>query len=1829
MDKLNNSGDTRFGWIVTVSRTGLTVKQGRSHKAVFSVNLLRPAAFTDSGAEDFEDTLEVENLADVIGTLRFPWQWTGVVWHAYARDSQTKTWSPIESPLTLSPGVPASPAQPDWAGPLAEEMADQTKACLYPFSQQVEHYLGKDSNGAVTQRSLVHAVAPLTHWPAKASGQALRMTGFALIDAKLVQPESVDCVVLFPEFTFEAGVQARNSGAPALSDSNASSEDDCLMSAWYEADSHLEFLCLGGNAAPASPKPVLNLSQGLVSRTTLRSLVAAHLTPLSVLARFVAESVLPAVEAYEDLGRRFTLPEDIRSQVAGGLQQILKACVDWLWRSRGLGQEYAPAALSEEETKQEGHPPNVVEWFVPDDKRSSALQLRKAINALVLGDSDREHFGSALTFLAEGRSPSATWTSANREHWHGVLRAWREVSEVASRDNPKATFSDWRRWFEQWAALAGVLLDEESACHLQGVWLSRVLRDELLGADREAFESIASDLEAERAIAADKWRRIHAGMVGIEPWSFVSYMTTAPGVRINTSGAVAYVLDAKRFPAKVPLNRGAGQVREQKSALTKLKEWQALPQQTREALEKSLFLPWTLSELADAAANALQKSLDKAGETSRPRARDRGIRLDFSEVESSLASLGAPERIDESIRGYAVALCGGWCDTQGTTWKPDLARAAWITDTAIWVPPQDPSQGSAGGTGKWWRDSNGAVVWMHDTVGSTETDGERLISVEYEGLPLASTLASEAHGLRYDDAGPSDNLKCIDFAWPYVDKDAGTSGSPRDLPLMAYGAYFGGVAIPLDNAGAPLIHAMRAERHLASLPDARSHFEPEIKVANLFRYLASEPPGAPRVHPEVPDIPASLYELTNDTQAHAYQAWSHARERTDSVLQPVALLAHRQGQDYLTDAAKESASFAITTPETHTEFFRRWVDGDRLVKSLAATTDPEDYSDPNFAAEDVDARKIYDFIVDTAGPHHLAGFSDQDLPELEARRRRAVYNPAVSAVGIEVWSPFPVDGPSRYIFEVDRTQVDQSTGKLRTSAPRRIAIAVKAKAPSSINPGPIDPGLIHVTNDQLGVTISLPPGKFVQIRAYSLVRKHHFEDGFRGRFNPEIGNAADEWSDGASNTYRAFGPLERWFEAMPYWHKVPESATALQLAERVVTSLQIRAPSDESLDADRVDVEADFLADQGRSWAPWLSGLAVQRHEWHWTGYPVRLPGGGNLAQWIASLAGVASYRESIDVRLDTTFVEDKGNPLGWHLGKWVSTDGQDGYDRAHVHTRALAAGARPARYAAYFARPVLRFAGWLRPNANGTGPRSLERLIWGAGGIVPGRPAGDRDARLPVPALKWAVPLTASYRALGGGESSGDRLARGPNGALLVFDEPIRRTDDMARIGGIGETIEVDVVDTRFPEHPEIGPNPIFHPLPPKSEKRLRLFAEPPFGLTHDIGPNPKVAQTAMIVVPTDAGGQWILARVRTRRLIEPDAELGSRVQLKNNSGVVPLRHDGEDTLPADLAVELSASSETSDEPRPLQLQIKLKSADEIVTSATIHVPVKQTSVDHRLLLTWHKGNWEGKADTITWRCQVDSQVRDPSSAGWLTVERLLSCFQSVDSAVPPRLLVDSATVTVSAPVKSVKLLRASDYSDPMWITFIGSFGRESIGMPEDYVAEVGIPPDGVAATQAGAPGPMDLLLRPRHAAAAMPLLTAPEDVVAKEDGRTASTFHVALVFRHVADLVTGGDEPRGGMLVAAFVADKEAKPPGRFRGLKVGTQPHMGLDESARLTAYVVAMQATVGFRWGDKPPSFEDLLKQAFGEWEGGDLKNESAVRFLPEFIGPIEVTFRAAP
>ena len=1742
----------RYGWFINVGRCGYLDDAGTQ---AYNVNLVRPWSDAEFGAttpqgDPDERAPALASASAVLGTLPHPWMWSSTEWRVYAylpngdAANPTPRWNAVAAAdVRFEVGTPtllAGSMLDRVRTQLADELRQQTDACGFPFSRAVDDYWGRtDETAKVTARSHVHALAPLTHWPATASGALLRLSGFVHIaSASLAGATQVAC---FPAFTFKRGDPPVDvPTAPILPAAPGGLKD--LKKPYVVGDyttPDLAFACLVASPLdqlPLRPAPVLNKSQGHMASSELQSLVVRQMLPLALLATWMRR-VLAAVAADPDVaaGRPSATNPSIQAAITLlAAPEFGDAMRQSLWRSIGVGWEATRAGIE---------PINLTEWMARGDFGEDAPAVHRALTRLPsLVPADPEQvLKSVLTgdrteqwpVGLAGQPAGPSWTDASVARWKTFLDWFVDSRQT---NTPTKAVASWNLWL----GAAVVLLSDDGMREILGPWLSFVQAPAFgTGPGQTPWPpGVRENLRTPGLVRTDLVARTRIALVSPAQWAAFSVIDDAPGFSVElptlTSASLAAIASDLGPAAWTRVDAAA-------TALATL------------ALEPAV----------QERAGTLPALLDRAGASTRPRGRDCGIRLSFQAMEPDAVHHDA---WDQQVRGYAIALCAGTmagrADDPAAPWKPDLDRAQWITDTAMHV---------SGVTGDNWLleddGKNGRTAWMHDTVGSTVANGERVVWVEYHGHPLATALADPGTGVQYDIEG-ADGFKILDFGW---------RADERPLPLLAYGGCYRAVTHTIDNAGAIIEPELRS----TAIPSAliAAHDVPDFQANRLqpsFQYLSSQPPGAPRV---VTAPAAALFELSDETQAHAYQAFANVGVAgAAGAAKPVALLGYRdQTPGFFKPVVVPSCVMSWAPPQVHADFFTTWLNADRLL----AATKSADRSDPNFA--------------------NMADSEIADFGAAVVARAPIPYNPSVSAIGVEIYDPL---ANNRLTFPVQFDRTTRVGGILKPTDFELRCV---------VNAAPAGTSTTYALGANGLLTLTLAQGTFVRLRMFSLVDARHLDpaNGTQARFVSGIELQGPGIPAFAG--FVAFGPTEHWFEVMPAWN------TALATQPVQLSFLPPVADGDPLSAPDLALLKANCGAD---AWVAWNKGLLLQRHEWHWTGYPVALPKERDVEHWLASFAGVESFREITNFTFATSFMTLGHGQRQWRIGSTAS-------NADIVHRWNLPTGPRPARYAAFFARPLVRFAGWLDSNRSSDGPLQLQSQVFASGAIVPGKRSIVSDQRLPSPVPRWTIPLTANYWPTGG---SG-------NGVLIVFDDVLRRTDDQARIGGIGETLEVDLLDTRIPGVPEIGLNPIIHPLAATGSTPITIRTQPPFGLTYDTGANPKVAQSAMVVSPQGAGGRWVMAKLRTRRLILPETELANLLSqadaadglaeatsrlngadravvtaLGMQAFVIPMRSAGDDSLPMDIAIDLDGMSKGVD----LMLHVLINSGNE---ARLLGIAVPSVPLDgdggRRLLASWHKERWE-QSDEPSWRCQVLLQVQRPGEMAWEVVAKA-SCFSNSGSQLPAGLKSGRSWLfvnTTAARTTTIRRVSMSDYTQPAWATFIGSFGSSAIGQAGDYRLSSLVGTGDAMTLWAASPD------------VAMPQL-APLDV-----GSAESRFHLALVFRPVRDLTRSEPEAGTGALVAAFMATGQG---GGFRRLplhsKLGASG--GTTDIQGCSAYVITLQRTTALsreeqlRLSPATPtnpvgfdSFDSLLSQAFPDQAGAP--SESLLRFLPEYLGPIGIS-----
>lgn len=1632
---------SKYGWVINVERCNYLDPD--SGESIFNVNLARPWAEEHALADGRGPQISDANTN--LGDLLFPWSWSAVTWRCFGRDAGG-VWRSIAA--THMSGTSQQLRAQDvtnLGAAVRTEVESCSDKCDYPFSQTMEDFW------KVPERSHVHALAPLTHWPALVSEKVLKLSCFLSIAP--VDLAGLTHVVAFPEFDItptpllpsaQIRLQAGNPPlAPPQHALTGGSKIETVAS--YEGDVAFHGLAAGtADATFVTGKPVL--SQGLATRSSIRSSVQDFLLPAQLLRRWLQQENLGSEPPKE------VSDEDVRI----GLSRSL-------WHTLGIGREPRP----DEE--------NVLELLLQPEKSAAAATLRSALHGFALTDQAAgDAIVAAVTLLKSKRAAVGTspWSDENQKRWDLRLKDFERVAGKSTT----AMFST------AWASVAEMVLGHETGLEIYGPWLADLLDGTLRPQLPVDWPAMRARLQSHGGMRADLMDRARGSCISPAQWLAVRAIINLPDFDSMRGGlgdaALQPLVDATLANVEALLPSAAAY---------------ASIEPTLRPLVKAAVRDWA-SQMQDSSRNA------------RRRPRDRGIRLDFSGITN-------PAGGDvNTLRGYAIALCGGLATIQ-QPWVADTTRAAWLTDTAL--------RYEIGGAPDWLDGAIG-TAWMHETVGATHADGEPLLSVEYEGAPLAAPLTEDSDKIDYEPG--ADGFKSVELAW---------RKSARKLPLLGYGMLYKAAATAIDNAGGVVDVNYRLSRNnLTDLakPAALGDFADSI---GALHYRSSEPPGAPAAT-TLPD--EHLYELSEETQAHAYQH----RSGVDHPAK-VALLAHDSA---LFPRAASSCTLLFRPPKAHFSFIERWINTDRI---LIENGIQGAVSDARLAAYTSDELERF-----------IETFRERVAKDAKTPVKVPDYHPAVAALGVEVLSP----GFQKAIA------LPFARLEPNTLAPAKFELQIEVKSDAG--------GALDVTGAGSRATVTVPQGRFVCVRVYALVSADHFQAG---------GLATHRFADGIQlpeinglQGWCAFGPAEHWFETIPKWdHRDFEHANA---------ALALKGPRDEGpVVASPNLVTATITFDAAAPWVHWVKGVHAQRHDWHWAGYPVDFPAPQlSLDEWLPSLAGVESFREIVDAQLATSF----GSGSQWTLGP-------DGNNSELFFRHELAAGRRPARYVAVFARPMIRFRRWLDPKRSSDGPASLERRIWGAGLMVPGRPEPGTAGRLPVPVLRRAIPLTATYARM-------QPPARQPNGALLVFEEALHRTDDLAKLGGVGDVLEVDLVETRVSGVDEMGNNPIFHGVarPWSSTRPLKLRVHRPFGLTFDIGMNAKVAQTALLVSPEHAGGNWILAKARVRRAVLPETELSSRI----DPGIAPrnadpgvkgwygltCRIEGDEAVPPDIVLDVGPVGTPS-------VRIQLDGVDRHI------VMPPSPGADARYVISWHKARWGEGASHPTWRCQVLTQQRDPKRMAWHTVDKA-GGYQQQAAELPKgcrerRIMLG---VDLAPPDLKVRRIRLSDYTDPVWLTFIGSLGQEQLAAPGSLVFDIDASGLGLRAKGGGG--------------APVPKLRGLDECLADDSDPRC---HIILFFRQAKDVTRGEAGREGGVLAGVYW-----KGGGLLKHL-----PQTAGDPAPDLTgclAHVVALQRITALSTSERhalesAATFPALLDLIFPEQL--PQPRESVLRFLPEYLGPIEV------
>ncbi|MFJ4395165.1 hypothetical protein [Pseudomonas sp. NPDC089396] len=1151
-------------------------------------------------------------------------------------------------------------------------------------------------------------------------------------------------------------------------------------------------------------------------------------------------------------------------------------------------------------------------------------------------------------------------------------------------------------------------------------------------------------------------------------------------------------------------------------------------------------------------------------------------------IQFALAASQMDEaKTNKDLRGYAIAVGAGYQDDHNVFHLKDELGSAWITNVACRV-----RDGAA-----LWKpfETQGALQEFHETVGATRENGRQTASFNYSGLPLCARLLDKVV-----DSPPLENdvqaNLALEFYWP--EGQANTPGSPFYLPKLAYGVTYCTVASALSNAGRILVEALSADTKCRELLPAKEALADANATLSIVRYLSRVPPGVPHVAIDKRDVGAQCDRYGNESRAMAYQVQQQITDLPRIALIRPNTKEWRGGLSQL--------RLNLNGPDATPRVIERWLEADWAAR----TAGQNDYCDDLTLLEQPSKIKQlqHDLLTRKA----------------DATAEGTVRHPAVRAFGVELLfhdDSSNIRQPQRLLIE---PKLDVSSGYIA-------AVPLLVKYVDN----PKKAGATVTANNELH--ISLAAGWFVRATFMSLIPDKFFS-GPLARI--ETLDKRQDWID-PSGTFHYFNSSEHWFECL----RTPDWTTATHVLKQISDSTRVGKNGN--------NVQA-VLEHQGGIVSELLSGLYIERHEWHWTGYPLAFAhptlADGRLEDWAGPFLGTESTRDSIVYRLEDELDATRGLRLAMKQPRILSS-----YRLPRDHG---------ANYSACLMRPLWRFEEWLFV------PKEQHLQVVGVGGLIPAWVDwADRSLRLSPPRVRRVHPLVRTYQV-----DDQQRWQTSTNAAVLELDDILYRTEAGVRLGGVGESIEVDLQGTRLSHVYEIGPNPLFHagprntgnntqsmslPYPSayslgkgraaqqdaKPDRALDwgITADAPFGLTYDLDRNAKVAQTAIMVRPhgTDVFQYWVMARVRLRRMLEPDPRWTEhagieKITLDQDNQVATLqrRPDGNDWVAQDFCLSVAAGSFN------LALKVVADTATDPVTAPSAVFRPDDLAIacsePRRLICSWHKGGWNNDSEQF-WGLQVVVQAISPGPANqrWIT-RRTYSPYASAirlslnecKQDTPINLLLTSSTMPqVNASLSPVLL---SDYSESHWLTFIAtpyrnlSFAQENVWLEESRQRTLAMFRSSSKAKELKKESiSRDLLINPVSAGDYNASLEERFEV-------ESASFHLLLVFEAVHDVATPqAGEPLGRLKhvykpTRPAITDATPSPQIVFTSFMTSNPGQINWQSSKHVGYLYRFHRATLS----PAPSNWEAMLELMFPESQD-DTPVEASIRWTPEFLGPMPI------
>jgi hypothetical protein len=1795
----------KFAWLLHANDEGIYGKEWQ-----VAVNWVMPWGATVAGTK-WTDGVDMTGMTskaviDTVGSLVWPWALNITAWYGIPA---TAPWNPVALD-EKSLDTPADREQIQ--ARIQKEIVETTRDCPQPFSLDPRYLHAREKVDAAAVRagtskgsvSLAHAFAPLTHLPAAISGDVLGVTrGFRCEAGN--RTLYVACV---PEFTVDINGVTRYFQPHTVEEMAAgifsvaykiTLEDDqpgglpftfsvitqrinlfngmALTASLHKAeraDTRTRALLL---ADAFSPLRTVGLAWGEYAQALLQQRAVNPATPIpSTTASFF--DLL-----FYLLGDGLLRKEEVRLPTGSSETRWVGI---WERLPRGTSARSEQATLFY--TRLSNHEAVLNELLVELAKPEAKTQMRELLEVLkpFLIALDEQDLGSPNPFPR----PNESMLSASPRHALSELlrlagssdakhlwAAW--FAAVATLQTKAHSDEFWSGSYAEWYRMLAAVLDPQTIAFLQmNAWLTYL--------DRLLSNLPSSKSRARRRMWFDA---VHAGVT--TQWvtrpEDVAHWTDNPEIRtrgitdaaVATKAAWSYIRRAYAWGAAALLDvRTASTIQNrpllrafQRSSVSRLQSW----------------------------PDVLLASQPATVEESLGEDRDLAVTVYL-----------AAREVNRELRGYAVAIAAGYEQPE-----PNL-NAEWITDVACRVRK---------GKNDWellCKPDKITCSRFHDTVGTTKVDGHDVIAFPYAGNPINGWLKSVEGG--EDDP---DGVATLDFYLP--ESGAGI----WKLPKLAYGLGYWVCATPVGNAGRIIDEEFADKpggRKLIEAAEAFDFKKPAVKDPGpAINYLCRVAPGQPVIKVADPNAESVFYELMDESRTRVFLALNNRWENQRiGLIRPVE---RAQGGDGARGWIKGSTSVTliIRGPDATPNVIERWLQADWSAKATGK----------DHRCDDLTREKSKEKIADLQADYRAL---------LKPRKKAEKAVPAARTA-----DRFPRH-PAMRDFGVEVEFYDAFGRQVPNVVPRRIL-----NATVSADEGYIKDCSLEVTHGsacamdvQNGrAKVTLAPACFVEVKVYALVP----EAFFSGPETTRMANLKemDRWEGGK---FRAFTPAHHWFECLP---------EPLAPASRIVESNKLLNGIRErvALQALKREVLTGIASEStGLGYdATWLKGFYIERHEWHWTGYPQAFPrpmtGTPTLADWAGPFIGTESLRDTKVCCLR----DELDRSAGWRFA----------LKESEVLTRYPLQAEYGAKYVVSLLRPIRRFDSWLARWSE------FDSALLGAGTLVPAQVRwSDPGLRLAPPVVRAAIPLVRTFRETGPASQAATQISA--NGNLVVLDDVLYRTDVHARFGGVGEIIEVDLEETRFNEVFEIGANPSVHagpsatvvgsskaggagkhklpiieridlPYPsvyrryphqaaeadaqPVRRMNWRIEADPPFGLTYDLDRNAKVAQTAIIVRPTgtDAFSYWIMAKVRLRRLLDPDAAWTSTPPLQHNDNAWLLgrRREGDDYVPHDFCVEISVGTTIAGLATSLGLSL-------------VFEPAFQAQGRTRLLCTWHKGHWSNTSDMF-WGLQVYLQELRADSRQWITVAKYSPYeMRQPDEGIATKKdevvrLMALPTVPDMNKRISVRRLLASDYSESHWLTFIGmpfrnlSFANESYWVSPGNDELTLFRSNSVVGTTMEKPQgeqvSYDLLLNPmklEHFDGAAEALKANSSW--ERIGAERNAFHVLLVFEKINDVATPAQGFPLGRMVGAFTpvrgrpTETVLHPAIRFQPLTQKDRTPISKLDPKRHVGYIYRFHCVQDEVFTKEDlQSWEDLVMFMFPEVGGAEAK----IRWTPEFIGPVHI------